>query len=300
MNAHIASLQGQVEMLFSNLDELRSTIPSQLYPQSHQDSVHVNSPPHSRSRSASKHPRFQGPTSSAFSLRVAKSSLQTMGITSPGDGDGAITQDETPMTSPRQQHKPLSIHPDKDPIYFVNKEEAIRLCHIYEEEMGVMYPVVDIDQILRHANLLFDFLGAATRSGIVQTSLHGADAISDDKTNMLKMVISLALMAEGSGQSPLGQRLYESVRASVLPLIFGSIDNIRGLRLITLCVSHLTKLQTLISLNTGRLCIIFNMTMNLCPGVSLASLLGSAWSLVCIGTRHMIHCSRIQVKGRRP
>ncbi|KAL9065286.1 MAG: hypothetical protein Q9157_007524 [Trypethelium eluteriae] len=244
MNAHIASLQGQVEILFSNLSELRSTMSSDtpstsglLYSHSHQDSLHSTSASHSRAKSASKHPRFQGPTSSAFSLGVAKSSLQTMGITGPEDGvdDGALTQDGTPMASPG--HRPKPLHPDKDPIYSISKEEAVRLCHVYEEEMGVMYPVMNISLIIRHANLLYTFMDAATRAGVIQTSMQGADAISDDKTNMLKMTLALALTCEGSGQSVLGQRLYESVRDSVEAMLFGPAD-LMSLRVLTLCAMY--------------------------------------------------------------
>ena len=258
MNAHVTSLQGQVEVLFSNLNELRSTIgsnqssmSSQLYPQGYQESMPPISSSNLRVKSAPKHPRFHGPTSSAFSLGVAKSSLQTMGITGPEDGveDGAITQDGTPMTSPGQRHKPL--HQDKDPIYSVSKEEAMRLCHVYEEEMGVMYPVIEIDLILRHANLLYTFMDAATRAGVIQTSFPGADAINDDKTNMLKMALSLALMCEGNGQSNLGQRLYDAVRDSMEAMLFGPVD-VTALRLITLSVSCPSRHNILQLLTTSK------------------------------------------------
>ncbi|KAI9655351.1 MAG: hypothetical protein M1821_005498 [Bathelium mastoideum] len=244
MNSHIASLQGQVEILFSNLNELRNfigttptSVGTQFYPSGNQDSMNAGSPSRRRSKSLSKHPRFQGPTSSAFSLGVAKSSLQTMGITGPEDAvdDGAITQDGTPMGSPGLRQRQL--HPDKDPIYSVTRDEAIRLCHVYEEEMGVMYPIIDIGMILRHANLLYTFMDAATRAGVIQTSLHGADAISDDKTNILKMMLSLALLTEGNGQSALGQRLYDSVRDPIEAMLFGPVDG-TGLRLLTLCAMY--------------------------------------------------------------
>ena len=241
MNTHISTLQGQVEMLFSNLNELRSLVESKSPSASGQsyanlDSMNSSSPSRSRTKSVSKYPRFQGPTSSAFSLGVAKSSLQTMGITGPEYGvvDGAFTQDATPMASPGQGHRVL--HPDKDPIYSISKEEAIRLCHVYEEEMGIMYPVIDVGIMLRHANLLYTFMDAATRAGVIQTSLGGSDAITDDKTLQLKLVLSVSLLTENSGQSILGQRLYRSVCDSLEATLFGPVD-VTSLRLITLCVS---------------------------------------------------------------
>lgn len=247
MNAHISALQGQVEMLFSSLSELHSLVgstPQSVSGQSYAplDSLHVGSSSHSRTKSISKYPRFQGPTSSAFSLGVAKSSLQTMGITGPEDGDtdGAVTQNATPMASPRHVHK--SLHPDKDPIYSISKDEAIRLCHVYEEEMGVMYPVIDIGLILHHANLLYSFMDAATRAGVIQTSLGGADAITDDKTLQLKLILSLSLLTENCGQSILSQRLYQSVSDSIEATLFGSV-NVVSLRLIALCVGILLDIN---------------------------------------------------------
>ncbi|KAI9713879.1 MAG: hypothetical protein M1820_000609 [Bogoriella megaspora] len=249
MNAHIASLQQQVELLFANLHELRSVVGSQpssvdgqYYPNSHpgsvsQASMHPGSPSHSRTKSVPKPPRFQGPTSSAFSLGVAKSSLQTMGITGLGDGseEGIVTRSGSPTASPGQNNKTL--HPDKDPIYFVNRAEAFRLCDVYEEEMGLMYPVVNLEHVKRHANLLYNFTEAATKAGMIHVELAGSDAISDEKTNILKMVLALALISEGSGQSMLGQRLYESVQKPMESLLLGTVD-IVGLRLITLCAMY--------------------------------------------------------------
>jgi hypothetical protein len=48
------------------------------------------------------------------------------------------------------------------------QDEAIRLCRVYEEEMGIMYPMLDIDKIVRQATLLFTSMESATRTGLAQ------------------------------------------------------------------------------------------------------------------------------------
>ena len=91
MNATIQSLQEQVDNLYSNLSALRTSqetnglLQQQGPPYPRLPSLThspTSQPPYQSSISPrGKHPRFQGPTSSAFNFDVANSSLQTMGIT---------------------------------------------------------------------------------------------------------------------------------------------------------------------------------------------------------------------------
>jgi len=185
-----------------------------------------------------KHPRFQGPTSSAFNFDVAKSSLQTMGITRPEDGvdEGIATRDGTPLESPcPTSSAAMPAHPSKDPLWLLNKDETVRLCRVYDEEMGIMYPMLDIDKIIRHAIMLFTFIESAARTGLVQRSLPGADNLDDDDTRLLKMILAAALIVEGSGQSELGRRLFETVREYAESSLWGPV-NINQLRLLVLVV----------------------------------------------------------------
>jgi hypothetical protein len=143
-----------------------------------------------------------------------------MGITQTGDGTQDIfpAQDETPANTPPHQlppWPPISAHPNKDPLWTMKREEAIRLCRVYEEEIGIMYPLLDIEKLIAHANLLFTFLEAADRTGFAKRFKPGADCVSDDDTNILKMVLAVTLVVEGGGQSVLGNRFFESVKRSI-------------------------------------------------------------------------------------
>jgi hypothetical protein len=91
-----------------------------------------------RQQSAPKRPRFQGPTSSAYNLAVAKNTLYHMGyagLTENGES-GLGTQDDTPMGSPPQRPMAITSKPTRDPLWAITTEEAIRLCRVYEEEMA--------------------------------------------------------------------------------------------------------------------------------------------------------------------
>ena len=140
MSSQIATLQQQVNELYAHLNSLRNP---QSYP------VHTPlgqldnsgayrtsfSPPQSRA----SHPQFQGPTSSAFNLDVAKSSLQTMDITQPEVQVDAVSSDIDPAlgSSQHQQQAPVAAminSPHKDPLWQLSKDSAIRYCRIYDDE----------------------------------------------------------------------------------------------------------------------------------------------------------------------
>ncbi|KAF9640074.1 Casein kinase II regulatory subunit [Lasiodiplodia theobromae] len=267
MDAHIQALQDQVDTLFNNLNSLRnhvdasvlgsdpSPFPDNQYARSMSISQASAQGPQSNGRTKQphqqqqpKHPRFHGPTSNAFNLGVAKANLQSIGITATDEGaeEGVFTQDATPLDSPRlaplapppSQHtnKPV-LHTTKDPMWAINKDEAIRLCHVWHEEMGLMYPVLDIEATIRHATLLYTFMEAAHRTRLVEVSFPGADSISDDQTIILKLVLATALILEGSGKSELGTAMFQSIRPNVEAVLLASV-NVRGIKMLTLTAMY--------------------------------------------------------------
>lgn len=262
MNNHIQSLQQQVDTLYSNLSSLRNHIDMNGMPQGmggssgspynqqgpYQRPMSIGSgggygqPPPPTQRVTPKHPEFRGPTSAVFNLGVAKSSLQHMGITG-GEEDheqGLTTQDGTPSMTPPpmiQPDLPKPLHADKDAIWSLSKDEAVRLIHVWQDEMGTMYPVVDIDKLVRHTNLLFTFMEAARRSGLMEAGLPGADAIHDDQTNSLKLIVAIALTLEASGKSDLGRRLWDCVKSPIEVISFNPPD-VKGLQMLVLAVSR--------------------------------------------------------------
>lgn len=56
------------------------------------------------------------------------------GLTETGD-IGTHTQDDTPLDSPPLRPPTLSSKNHRDPLWSINKDEAIRLCRVYDEEM---------------------------------------------------------------------------------------------------------------------------------------------------------------------
>ncbi|CAG8090230.1 unnamed protein product [Penicillium salamii] len=218
MTDQITTLQDQVNNLFTNLNDLRTQRPFESPPFDplSRDGSQVFTPMPGIPKPRSRHPRFHGPTSSAFNFDVAKSSLQNMGITPAEDGipDDLTTAHVTPAASPPSHMGQLlpTVHPTKDPIWTIRREEALRLCKVYEEEIGIMYPVVDIAKITSQATLLYTFIEAATRTGFAQRGLPGSDGLHDEASIILKLILATTLVVEGGGQSELGQSLYLSAK----------------------------------------------------------------------------------------
>ncbi|KAH3480520.1 hypothetical protein KXW89_007084 [Aspergillus fumigatus] len=152
-----------------------------------------------RRASSAKELIFQGPTTSAFSFGLAKSSLQRRGIVD-GDGDDAGEEGEEGDVTlpPTRDGTPVGML--KDPLWTISKAEAIRLCRVYEEEMGIMYPVLELEELLQQVEGLY---GLSPRLPLRP---------GDDNVHILRLVFACALTAEASGRSELAMRLFESVR----------------------------------------------------------------------------------------
>lgn len=173
-----------------------------------------------------------------------------MGITQPDDGhDLFTTQDATPSQTPPSIHSPYPLnpaHPNKDPLWVIRREEAIRLLRVYEEEIGLMYPFIDIEKLMAHTNLLYTFIEAADRTGFAKRFKSGPDYLSDDESCVLKMVLAITLVVEGNGQSLLGAQLFGGVKRKIDDQLWkpGEISTIKLLTLmVSICVDGLVFLS---------------------------------------------------------
>ncbi|RMX80110.1 hypothetical protein D0869_07809 [Hortaea werneckii] len=226
-----------------------------------------------KSQSQSQQPSFRGPTSDEFNFGVAKSSLQTMGITPSAEDGGSgtagfTTGDPSPVQSPPPRDRNSaqylsSTHAQKDPIWSVSQEEAIRLCHVYEDEMGMMYPILDSNKMIAYAQKLYRFMEAAHRSGLMQQGMPGPDAIDDEDANILKMVFATAMTVESQGRSELGRRLFECVQPAIDNSLHGNVD-LKGVKLLVLAATYEFQRD-----NEGTAWRIIGLTARLCIELGL-------------------------------
>ena len=253
MNENIHALQDQVDNLYASLNALRNRPDGNVTTISDQDlythrASHNLSNPRSRYQSSisspsphARAPQFKGSaTSSALCLDVAKSSLQTMGIAQPEyGGDETIPEQarsryESPLRGPATLTL-LPGQPAKDPIWSLRREEVIRLCRLFDEDVGMMHPILDIEKTIARANTLFDFMESAQHSGLPTKEIEKGDAFLDENTNILKMVLASALALEGNGESELGAKLFENVRAASESRLW-EVVSLNGLVLLVIVV----------------------------------------------------------------
>lgn len=223
MRNQISTLQDQVNDLYTQLNELRGRQENGFTPapdpvfnhEGHQQSVASSRqlPPLG---SGNKHaqrvlPPFHGPTSTTYGLDVAKSTLQTMGILGNGLDEGALSRDRSRAASPL----PSQTRSEKDPLWLIDNNEVVRLCNFYEEEIGILYPIIEIDKVMKHASGLYKFIGASLRTGFGNPQLPGPDIFDDEDSTILKMVLAVTLVVEGGGRSELGQRFFDSAKPAV-------------------------------------------------------------------------------------
>jgi hypothetical protein len=101
-----------------------------------------------------------------------------------------------------------------------------------------MYPVINIETVITHATNLFRFMEAAVRNGLMAADAGPANqGIKDENTNVLKMVLAIAMTVEGSGQSDSGNRLFESVKGIADSILHSETVSIKNLPVLVLVVS---------------------------------------------------------------
>jgi hypothetical protein len=249
MNSAITDLQYQVQTLFSHIgasNHLPEDGAAVDASSSLQDSPSLSTAidanlPNSQQPGTPHHPRFHGPTSPVFNIGVAKSTLMNFGITGTEEDAGLARLPNAPSptgTPPPVRAIPSrgAIHEAKDPLYSIGKEEAIRLVNFWKDNVMIMYPIVNIDQILRHLSLLYSFLQSATRNGLLLSTVPGADTISDDETITLKLILANASTLESGGSSEIGLRFYASAAGHVEALTMKP-PTMRSVEQLTLAVS---------------------------------------------------------------
>ena len=183
-------------------------------------------------------PPFRGPTSVAFTVDVAKNTLHNMGYSGGAAAAAGMMDDAEPVgmlaadavdpsTSPflhpssssaaesaARRAAASAAAPPPDPLWEFDRDEMLRLCRVHDEEIGIMYPVVDVGMIMAHAEKLATWMESAKRNGL--TSSFGQDeGISDRKTLILKAIMCCGMVVENHGHSDKAARLYDSIQPIV-------------------------------------------------------------------------------------
>ncbi|TWU75999.1 hypothetical protein ED733_007071 [Metarhizium rileyi] len=169
---------------------------------------------------------FRGPTSMAYSLDIANTTIANMGYHGLDEADD---QDQ-PGSDPAMQI--ATSNTGYDPLLEFDKDEMVRLCRFHEDEIGIMYPVLSIQSVIAHAKNIVPFLES------IRNQERTAELINDEKTLQLKMVICCALVTESHGHSDKAVRLYESMEGVVNKKLISDPSDVANLPLLCLLAGY--------------------------------------------------------------
>ncbi|KAI9151638.1 Transcriptional activator acu-15 [Paramyrothecium foliicola] len=170
-----------------------------------------------------RHGSFRGPTSLAFNLDVANSTIANMGYRL------AIEPEE--QTQPSDDNDNLLPPGQFDPLLEFDKDELVRLCRLHEDEVGIMYPVLDIQTVISHAKNLSAYIESLG-------SQRPREPINDEKTLQLKMVLCCALVVDGHGHSEKAEKLYRSMETVINRKLMSDPSDFVSLPLLALLAGY--------------------------------------------------------------
>ncbi|KAI0113470.1 hypothetical protein F4814DRAFT_347631 [Daldinia grandis] len=253
MTNKVNQLQDQVDALFANMNALRSeafrlapiqdrapTLPSASSTPS-ASSVPSIAPIHKPSDlPQTRQPGFRGPTSTRFNLDVAKNTLHKMGYSnSPDVGEFDGLGQDSPVPSPNLTAQVASTPggPSRDPLWEFDKDELVRLCRVHDEEIGIMYPVVKIESVIRHARTLSSWMEAAKNNFMVSWS--GEEGgIKDRNTLLLKLIVCCAMQVEEHGNSEKAHRLFLSARPTTDRMLMSDPSDVKNMPILALVAGY--------------------------------------------------------------
>ncbi|RGP77510.1 transcription factor [Fusarium longipes] len=170
---------------------------------------------------SSKYGSFRGPTSMAFSLDVANNTINNMGYKGISDEENQHLNEGTGAMSTRPG----------DPLHEFDKDEMVRLCRLHEEEIGIMYPVLNIQSVISHAKSMATFLESVRQQ-------NPRELINDDKTLQLKIIMCCALVVEEHGHSDKAIRLFDSMETVLNRKLMAEAADVATLPILALVAGY--------------------------------------------------------------
>ncbi|KAK7455501.1 hypothetical protein CaCOL14_012586 [Colletotrichum acutatum] len=158
----------------------------------------------------------QPSASYTFNISLARTHLRARGIGTADHESGGMPGSVNPTRPPSpsiQTAFGLDVG-SIDPLWLINEEEAVRLCNVYEEEIGIQYPFLDIGWLIERVRSLYHAMNSGSRLGFAFAAIPGPTIIDPQDLSLVKMVLSTALTVEAGGSSQLGRSLFLDVRKS--------------------------------------------------------------------------------------
>lgn len=244
MTDQVKQLQDHVDTLYNNMNALRQEtvrlaplLDRVLPPPS--NTVTPSPTASSTLPSLSKTPllyrvpsAFNGPMSHAYTVNVAKNTLHTMGVADGNSDDDAAPQQES--SNRASPEPPSAVAPsveqaNLDPLWELDEAEMMRLLKVFNEEVGVMYPLIPASELLEQAKKVAAWMDAVRRNPYLLQDQE--KMMTDYNTVLLKVVLCTALTVDENGNSPRAERIFETVTTIINRMLVSDPPSVKTIAL---------------------------------------------------------------------
>ncbi|KAK4061983.1 transcriptional regulator family: Fungal Specific TF [Trichoderma aggressivum f. europaeum] len=135
----------------------------------------------------------------------------------------------------QSREKPSLANSPQRLLWLIGRAEAARLCDVYEREIGTIYPVVDMSEVKQILGSLYSAYEAANYSSTSPVPVvEELEDVADGDVETLKLVLAIALLAEGGGRHTMGEAICEEVQQQlVFPMgRLGELKDIENMALL--------------------------------------------------------------------
>ncbi|KAL4953534.1 hypothetical protein BDW69DRAFT_165159 [Aspergillus filifer] len=144
-------------------------------------------------------PDYVGPTSAEFGIAARQKNADG---SDGNESDGEELEESTSATSPAAVSDVEAM--SNDPLGWLGKDEALRLVTVYENNVGLMYPCIDLDSLRCYVNDYY-------KDGPMPPGTTDQDWFFARDAEVLKILLATALLAESHGRSERAALLADSV-----------------------------------------------------------------------------------------
>lgn len=263
----MAAMQGKLDLMLSSLESIQRQ--TSVRPESHTNAnPESNTMMHSPSwnfplrsptipssittvhgpRRISPYLSFKGFTSSDTNLQMVQ---RYLGVSRHGERELPITpQSATPpilsagaeSTRTRMQEEASLANPSHKLLWLIGRAEAVRLCDLYEREIGTIYPVVDMSEVKHNLGSLYSAYEAMNYSpGSHVPGVQAPENVVDGDVQTLKLILAITLLAEGGGRHTMGEAMCKEVQQELaFPMgRLGELKDIENMALLVCTFSFL-------------------------------------------------------------
>ncbi|KAI8182967.1 hypothetical protein KHU50_002251 [Colletotrichum sp. SAR 10_65] len=243
LSDEVAALREQVASLTSSLRELNGKVahintrsPAALGGPQHPSPLYASES--NRRPSEPREPQFVGPTRSAFSLRIAETSLTRMRIQT-GDEE-PTSRSASPAASQRapsviSEDQTASSHKDLDCLLTLEFDEILRLLDVYSEEMESVYPFTNIKDVSANLpHILYYARHLQNPPADPNVPEEERPKIEEKDVQLAKVAIAISIVMEAQGQNPISTKLIDSVEPVVCRVSGEAFIDLKELQIMTM------------------------------------------------------------------